>query len=219
MTDTLFRAVRAATRACGADELAAERYAPHLTEAARRFDIKSVLRVAHWCAQLGHESESFRRLEENLNYSAVRLTSVFPARFASIGIAEPYAGRPEALANVIYAGVNGNGPVASGDGWRFRGRGFIQLTGRDNYALAARRLGLPLLEDPDQASRPSVAALVAADFWARRELNREADRGAAGMEAVRRAVNGRRMLGLDDCRARFDRAVLALNTFPDQLEA
>jgi putative chitinase len=108
--------------------------------------------------------------------------------------------------------------VSSGDGWRFRGRGFIQLTGRANYARAAQRLALPLVEEPDRAALPSVAALVAGDFWARLDLNRQADRGAAGSEDIRRAVNGRRMVGLADCRDRFDRATAALSLFPERLE-
>jgi putative chitinase len=143
---------------------------------------------------------------------------VFPSRFATLGTAERYAGRPEDLANLVYEGVNGNGPLGSGDGWRFRGRGFIQLTGRANYARAAQRLALPLVDEPDRAAQPSVAALVAADFWARLDLNRQADRGAAGSEDIRRAVNGRRMLGLADCRERFDRSVAALSLFPERLE-
>jgi putative chitinase len=215
---TLRDAIAAAVRACGGTDIAAQRYAPHLTDAARRFDVVTVLRVSHWIAQLGHESGGFARLEENLNYSASRLTAVFPTRFATLGTAERYAGRPEDLANLVYEGVNGNGPVSSGDGWRFRGRGFIQLTGRANYARAAQRLALPLVEEPDRAALPSVAALVAGDFWARLDLNRQADRGAAGSEDIRRAVNGRRMVGLADCRDRFDRATAALSLFPERLE-
>lgn len=190
-----------------------------LATAARRFEIVRRERVAHWLAQLGHESGGFARLEENLTYTEpARLCAVFPSRFGTLATAEPYVRNPEGLANLVYSQVNGNGGIATGDGWRYRGRGLIQLTGRANYRAAGTALGIPLESEPDRAAEPWTAALVAGWFWWNAGLNREADRGPAGLDEITRRINGRRRLGFEDRRRRYEAARAALEPFPEALE-
>lgn len=146
-----------------------------LMSAMERFEINSSGRIAAFLSQVAHESGQLTRLVENLNYSAKRLTQVWPARFASLDKAQSYANNPEKLANYVYAKRLGNGDAASGDGWRYRGRGLIQLTGRGNYRAAAQGIGLPLEEQPDLLIQPPAAALSAAWFWKSHGLNELAD--------------------------------------------
>lgn len=140
-----------------------------------RFGIESPQRMAAFLAQVAHESSETRRLTENLNYRAERLVAVWPRRFPTVKAAEPYAHNPEKLANRVYAGRGGNGDEASGDGWRYRGRGLFQLTFRDNYRLAGEALRLPLLVEPELVATPEVASLTAAHYWYRLGLNALAD--------------------------------------------
>lgn len=167
----------------------------------------SPLLVAHWLAQIAHESSELRRLEENLSYSAERLCQVWPARFRTVEEAKPYARNPVALADRVYAGRLGNGGPPSGDGYRYRGRGPIQLTGRANYAAAGRDLGLDLVGDPDVvAADPVVGALVAAWFFQGRAVIAALQ---DDLRDVTRIVNGG-MTGIEE-RARYlDRAKQAL---------
>src|SRR4029453_2056107 len=104
-----------------------------LNKAMDRFEINSIQRIAAFLAQLAHESGEFERLRESLNYSAERLTKVWPNRFPTVAAAEPFARNEQKLGNKVYANRLGNGDEASGDGFRYRGRGLIQLTGRANY--------------------------------------------------------------------------------------
>lgn len=143
-------------------------------------------RVAHFLAQIGHESASLSRLSENLNYSANRLLEIWPSRFTR-DAALQYARKPEAIANRVYAGRMGNGSEASGDGWRYRGRSPIQLTGRDNYARMSTLTGLPLLEVPELALQPEEGSRIAAAWWQANGLNALADSG--DILAVSRRVN------------------------------
>lgn len=128
-------------------------------------------RLAYFLAQVGHESGGLTINVENLNYSARRMTEVWPRRFPTIADAAPYANNPEKLANFVYGGRMGNGPPASGDGFRFRGRGLIQITGRDGYRSVASRAGLPLEANPDLVTVPANALLCAAAFWKWKDLN------------------------------------------------
>jgi putative chitinase len=114
-----------------------------------KFEIDTVREVAAFLAQSSHESNGFRSFVENLNYSAKRLTQVWPKRFPSIAAATPYANNPQKLADKVYANRMGNGDEASGDGWTFRGSGLFQLTGRDNYARFARAVG----KTPEEAAK------------------------------------------------------------------
>lgn len=166
---------------------AADLWAPALSSAAAEFGITMPLRLAAWLANLAHESSEFRRLSENLNYSATRLVQVFPKRFTA-DTAPMYAGKPEKIANLAYANRIGNGSPVSGDGWRFRGRGIIQHTGRANYAELATALSLPLLEEPDRLLDPLVSARAAGWFWASRQLNALAD--AEAFSSIVVVING-----------------------------
>lgn len=146
-----------------------------LNAAMDRFEITTPQRMAVFLAQVAHESAETTRLEENLNYSAERLMAVWPKRFPTMEAAQDYVRNPQKLANRVYAGRGGNGDEASDDGWRYRGRGLFQLTCKDNYRIAATGLGLPLLEQPELVTTPSVAALTAAHYWHRLGLNSIAD--------------------------------------------
>jgi putative chitinase len=128
-------------------------------------------RLAYFLAQVGHESGGLTINVENMNYSARRMTEVWPRRFPTVADAAPYANNPEKLANFTYGGRMGNGPPTSGDGFRFRGRGLIQITGRDGYRSVASRAGLPLEANPDLVTVPANALLCAAAFWKWKDLN------------------------------------------------
>jgi len=153
----------------------ADQWTAALNSAMDRFEINSQRRAAAFLAQVAHESGELQRLVENLNYSAVRLCAVWPNRFATLDAAKPYERNPERLANYVYAKRLGNGDSASGDGWRFRGRGLIQLTGRGNYRSCGAATGLPLETEPQRLEAPEAAALAAAQFWHSRGLNHLAD--------------------------------------------
>ncbi|MEO1321823.1 MAG: SH3 domain-containing protein [Pseudomonadota bacterium] len=146
-------------------------------------------RFSHFMAQLAHESAHFTRMEENLNYSTNGLMAIFRSKFRDEQEAASFARQPERIANRVYANRIGNGDEASGDGWRYRGRGFIQLTGRANYRDIGRRLELDLENDPDVvASNPVIALQVAANYWDSRNLNEAAD--ADDIFEVTRLING-----------------------------
>ncbi len=191
-----------------------EVWCPALNAAMERFQISSAARAAAFLAQVAHESSEFRHLVENLSYSAARLVQVWPRRFPALDVALPYERQPEKLANYVYASRLGNGDATSGDGWRFRGRGLLQITGRDNYQAAALALGLPLEDQPEQLETPDVAALAAAQFWQSHGLNELADDrpevdAAANFETISVRINGGRV-GLDARRQYWERAKTAL---------
>jgi putative chitinase len=145
-------------------------------------------RIAEFVAQIANETGGFTRFEENLNYSAKRLTEVWPSRFPTIAAATPYARNPEALANRTYGSRGGNRGEASGDGWRYRGRGALQLTFRDNYRLYGELTGLPLEERPELAADPTDSVLIALAFFKRGKVNDAIDRG--DFREARRITNG-----------------------------
>ncbi|BCM26298.1 glycoside hydrolase family 19 protein [Methyloradius palustris] len=147
-----------------------------LAPAMEKYAINSPARIASFLAQTGHESSQFNRLVEGLNYkTALRLTKVWPKRFPDEASALPYVNNEEKLANLVYAKRLGNGDSSSGDGYKFRGRGIIQITGRSNYADAGKALGLDLVNQPDLLLQKSHAAMSAAWFWSSRGLNALAD--------------------------------------------
>ena len=147
-----------------------------LNPALERYQINTRARLCSFLAQTGHESAQFNRLVEGLNYkTAGRLMKVWPRRFPTQALANPYVGNASKLANFVYANRLGNGDKASGDGFRFRGRGIIQLTGRSNYAAVGKELNLALVEDPDLLLTKDVSALAAAWFWHSRGLNALSD--------------------------------------------
>lgn len=150
--------------------------------------ISTALRLAHFLGQCLIESNFFRATEENLNYSAHGLRVTWPARFPTGELAAEYARQPERIANYVYADRMENGDEASGDGWRYRGRGIIQLTGRQNYRIFGDLLGLPLEDDPDILARDFRAALhVAAKFFSENNLLALAD--ADDAKKISRAIN------------------------------
>lgn len=151
-------------------------FLPAVNRAMARWKIDSRIRQAAFLAQVGHESGQLRNLEENLNYSAEALVRTWPSRF-TVQSAGAYARQPEKIANKAYGGRMGNGPEASGDGWRFRGRGLLQVTGRSNYREAGAGLGLPLEEEPELLEQAEHAAQSAAWWWVKRGLNEMADAG------------------------------------------
>jgi putative chitinase len=170
-----------------------------------RFDIVTPARLARFLANTTHETGGFRRLVENLDYTAKRLTEVWPRRFPTLADAAPFARKPEALAERVYGGRMGN--VYPGDGWRWRGRGLLQTTGRDNYARLSIATGRPLDALPDWLLTRKGAAESAVRFWAWRNCSTPAD---AGDDAeVRRRINGG-VIGLDDVRHRTAAALAAI---------
>jgi putative chitinase len=160
------------------------------------------IRLHFFLAQIGHESGGLTVAEENLDYSAERLREVWPRRFPDLAAARPFARNPQALANAVYAGRMGNGDAASGDGFRYRGRGYIQITGRDGYRRVGTIAGLDLEGDPDQAAAPQHALLVACAFWQWKELNPFCDLG--DFRKVTRRINGG-LTGLADRSAWLDK--------------
>jgi putative chitinase len=146
-----------------------------LNDAMDRFEINNPQRAAAFLAQIAHESGELGKLVENLNYSAKRLMEVWPKRFATLEKARLYERNPERLANYVYAKRLGNGDEQSGDGWRYRGRGVIQVTGRSNYRTIGDVLQLPLEAEPERLEEPEAASLSAAYFWKSRGLNELAD--------------------------------------------
>ncbi len=155
---------------------APEDWVKALAPAMEQYAINTPARIASFLAQTGHESSQFNRLVEGLIYkTALRLTKVWPKRFPDEASALPYVNNEEKLANLVYAKRLGNGDTNSGDGYRFRGRGIIQITGRSNYADAGKALGLDLVNQPDLLLQKPNAALSAAWFWNSRGLNALAD--------------------------------------------
>jgi len=159
-----------------------------LTETLRRNRIDTPRRIAAFVGQCAHESGGFTVMQENLNYRAERLYQVWPARFPNLAAANECARNPERLANRVYANRMGNGDEASGDGWRFRGRGLIQLTGRSNYQRFANSLGCTIEEAAQRAETPRGAGESAAFFWSANSLNTLAD--AWSIDAMTRKING-----------------------------
>ncbi len=169
---------------------------------------KNAFRLHFFLAQIGHESDGLTLGRENMNYSAKRLTEVWPSRFKTLDAAEPFAHQPEKLGNFVYAKRNGNGDAASGDGYRFRGRGYVQLTGREGYAAVGKLCKLNLIADPDLAMAPENALKVALGFWTWKAANAVCDTG--DFSAVTKMVNGG-VIGMADRQAWLDkiRVILA----------
>jgi putative chitinase len=158
---------------------------------AQKFQIDSALRLAHFLAQCGHESGGFRLTKENLNYSAKGLNGIFKKYFPTLQSALPYERKPEKIANKVYGGRMGNGPEASGDGAKFCGRGYIQLTGKDNYTAFGKSIGEDVCANP-QVVAEKYALLSAAWFFNKNGLHKMADGGAtdAVVTSITKRVNG-----------------------------
>ncbi|WP_278940665.1 glycoside hydrolase family 19 protein [Pseudomonas helleri] len=200
-------------------------FVPVLNTAMNRYQIVGQKRIAAFIAQVGHESCQLTRLVENLSYSADGLANTWPNRYAepegkggclkvlvkgrqrnkpnALGLS--LAGKPEQIASNVYAGRMGN--TAPGDGWKYRGRGLIQLTGKTNYGLCGEALGLDLLAQPELLEKPQHACMAAAWFWGSNGLNSLADKG--NIETITRRVNGG-LTGLADRQAIYARALKVL---------
>jgi len=176
-----------------------------LTTTFTKYDINTPKRQAAFIGQCAHESNNFKTLEENLKYSPERLTKVWPSRFPDLATATKYGYNPQALANKVYAGRLGNNQ--EGDGWRYHGRGLIQLTGRENYGRCGSGLGVDLIGNPDWLLDPQYAALSAGWFWNKHGLNELADNQEHGM--ITKRINGG-TLGLDDRILKTTKALEAL---------
>ena len=176
----------------------------YFTQWSDRFGLTTAARAAAFLAQVAHESAELTVLTENLNYSAEGLLRVFPKYF-TVGTAQLYARNPEKIANRVYAGRMGNGSEGSGDGYRFRGRGCLQLTGRANYQAYARSeyCNGDLMGHPEWLAQFPGAAKSAMWFWRKNGLNRWADRG--DFRGLTKAINGG-LNGLDDRLKYWERA-------------
>ena len=170
-----------------------------------KYDINTPKRQAGFIGQCQHESGNFKTLEENLHYSAASLMRVWPSRFPDQATADQYANNPQKIANKVYAGRMGN--TEDGDGFKYRGRGVLQLTGKDSYNFCGQALKLDLTANPDLLLEPMNAMLSAGWFWNKRGLNAAAD--VSGWEEVTRKINGG-MLGLDDRIAKITKALQIL---------
>lgn len=171
------------------------------------YDINTPQRIAMFVAQCAHESGNFRVLKENLNYKAESLTKVWPRYFPSIDVARQYAHNQEAIANRAYASRMGNGPESSGDGWRYCGRGLIQLTGKDNYTRFAMSIETPVEEIPAYLGTFEGAVQSACWFWETNNLNQWCDQG--DVMTVTKKINGG-TLGLADRQKHYQHALHVL---------
>jgi putative chitinase len=168
------------------------KYVDALDEALTRYTINTSPRIAAFVAQVAHESGDFQYSEENLNYSWQALRKTWPSHFPTDEIAQGCHRQPEKIANHAYANRNGNGDEASGDGWRFRGRGLIQITGRANYLAYSQAIAEPaVMTSPEQLALPPHAAPSACWFWHEHGLNALADIGdEANFNSISYRING-----------------------------
>jgi putative chitinase len=208
-------------RAAGVSQELADRWLPDVRAAFERFGINTERQVAAWIAQCAHESAGFKMLTENLNYSADTMAAVWPGRFAVMGpdkkpvkvkgknqpnkFALALHRQPEAIANTVYANRMGNGNIESGDGWRHRGMGLKQLTGKDNQKRCGDALGMDFIRNPELLLTPEGASLSAAWFWSVNKCGPIADSG--DFVALTKKINGG-TIGLEDRTKRY-KAVLA----------
>ena len=162
-----------------------------IPDTAAKFGINTPLRLAHFLAQCGHESGGFRLTQENLNYSAKGLNGIFKKYFPTEAVAAPYNRNPQKIANKVYSNRMGNGTEASGDGYKFRGRGYIQLTGKDNYTAFGKSIGVDMTINPDLVAS-QYALLSAAWFFTKNNLHKMADGGATDsvVTSITKRVNG-----------------------------
>ena len=190
-----------------------------VVETCVEFEINTPQRIASFLAQTSHESGGYTMLSENLNYKAATLAACWPNRFAVMGadkkpkkdekgkliptaVANAIAGKPELIANMVYSARMGNGPAESGEGWKYRGRGLKQLTGKDNYARCGQSLGVDFIDNPDLLLEPMFAARSAGWFWKSNNLASFADRG--DLEGMTKKINGG-LIGYAERKAKYDK--------------
>lgn len=199
-----------------------EKWMPAILEVCEHYEINTDKRIAAFIAQTAHESGGYTQLVENLNYSADTMAAVWPNRFAEKGPDGKYIKengknkpnkfalalhrKPESIANVVYSNRMGNGPVESGDGWLFRGRGLKQLTGRDNVTRCSKDLHFDLVSNPDMLLEPRYAALSAGWFWNSNNLSKYAD--VDDLEGMTKRINGG-LIGYPDRLSRYNAVLQA----------
>ncbi len=187
----------------------------------QEFEINTPERIASFLAQTSHESGGYTMLSENLNYKAATLAACWPNRFAELGpdkkpkkdekgkmiptaVANSIAGKPELIANLVYSSRMGNGPAESGEGWKYRGRGLKQLTGKDNYTRCGNALGVDLVSNPDLLLEPLYAARSAGWFYKANNLSAFADAG--DIKGMTKKINGG-FIGLEQRQALYDACI------------
>jgi len=169
-----------------------------IPDTAAKFQINTPLRLAHFLAQCGHESGGFRATQENLNYSAKGLNGIFKKYFPTEAAAKAYERQPAKIASKVYGDRMGNGPESTGEGYKFRGRGYIQLTGKENYTAFGKSINEDILSNPDKVAA-NYALLSAAWFFNKNGLHKMADEGASDLVVTKitKRVNGG-TIGLPD---------------------
>lgn len=194
-----------------------EKWIDAIIATCQEFEINTPQRIASFLAQTSHESGGYTMLSENLNYRAATLAACWPNRFAVLGadkkpvkengklvptaVANSIAGKPELIANLVYSSRMGNGPAESGEGWKFRGRGLKQLTGKDNYTRCGASLGVDLVSNPDLLLEPMYAARSAGWFYKKNNLSSFADIG--DIKGMTLKINGG-FIGLEQRQALYD---------------
>lgn len=189
-----------------------------VVQTCQEFEIDTLERIAAFIAQTAHESGGYTMLTENLNYKAATLAACWPNRFAVLGadkkpvkengklvptaVANSIAGKPELIANLVYSARMGNGPAESGEGWKYRGRGLKQLTGKDNYTRCGQALGVDFVGNPDLLLEPLYAARSAGWFWKSNNLSKFAD--VEDLEGMTKKINGG-LIGIADRKARYQK--------------
>lgn len=172
-----------------------------------RYEIDTPLRIAHFLAQVCHESNNFKAVSENLNYSSKALTAIF-GKYFDADSAQQYGRKPEQIANRVYASRMGNGDEASGEGWAYRGRGLMQLTGKDNYQNFSDDYGVDVVANPEQVAEDSqLCVAVAGWYWHTRKLNQYAD--ADNIKTITKRINGG-YHGLEDREQKLANAKMVL---------
>ena len=191
-------------------------WVPALNETFTRFGIATPRQQAAFIGQCGHECANFKVLEENLNYRAETLMKLWKTRFPTMEIANQYSRNAKKIANKVYSSRMGNRDEASGDGYRFRGRGCIQLTGHANYFHAGQALGVDFVMEPDLVATPKFAALTAGWFWSTHGCNQAAETGTPIVDAkmtwadLTKKINGG-TIGLQDRIAHTNQALAVLS--------
>ena len=208
----------------GCTEKVAEVWLPYFNSILPNFSIDTPLRVAAFLSQVGHESGGLALLEENLNYSAEALANVWPKRYAKTlqngvyaknpvgrylpsNLALQIARKPVLIASNTYANRMGNGSVESQEGWKYRGRGILQITGKSNYAELTLNTGIDFVSNPDLLKEPAYALISACFFWKNNNLNRFADK--KDIESLSKAINGG-LIGLEHRKALYAKACKTL---------
>ncbi len=195
-----------------------------IVETCVEFEINTPQRIAGFLAQTSHESAGYTMLEENLKYKAATLAACWPNRFAEMGpdkkpkkgekgaliptkVAHSIAGKPELIANMVYSSRMGNGAPQTGEGWKYRGRGLKQLTGKDNYKRCGEALGLDLVANPDLLLEPVPAARSAGWFWKTNNLSKFADEG--DIKGMTKKINGG-YIGLEKRQELYNKIMAAM---------